>query len=149
MDNFQKVFIETINKIQGNGTFCIHNETNFTHPGLEIKGVGEIGLPLESETAKKIIAVSQKAPFGMGSKTMIDEAIRNTWEIDPHAFKLNNTDWGECIKKILVEVREGLGLEVSNIKASLYKLLLYEKNSFFKKSGAKPKHLTWPTRARC
>ena len=133
MNNYQKTFVETVNNIQGNGTFCIHNEMNFTHPGLEINGIGEIGLPLEVETAKKIITVSQKAPFGMGSKTIVDETIRNTWELDPRFFKLNNTDWEKFIEKTLAKVREGLGLENSNIKASLYKLLLYEKNSFFKK----------------
>jgi len=133
MNNFQKKFIAIVNNIQGNGTFCIHNEMNFTHPGLEINGIGEIGLPLEIETAKKIINVSKKAPFGMGSKTILDESVRNTWELDPHFFKLNNPDWEKSIGKILARVREGLGLENSNIKASLYKLLLYEKNSFFKK----------------
>jgi len=132
-DNFQQTFNEAVDNIQGNGTFCIYNEMGFTHPGLEINGIGEIGLPLEVETAKKIISVSKKAPFGMGSKTIVDELVRNTWELDAHFFQLNNVDWGKFIEKTLVTVREGLGLENSNIKASLYKLLLYEEKSFFKK----------------
>ena len=133
MNNFQKLFTEVVNSIQGNGTFCIHNEMNFIPPGLEIEGLGEIGLPLENGTAKKIIAISKKAPFGKGSKTILDESIRNTWELDPHSFKLNNSDWGKFIEKLLIKVGEGLGLENSNISSSLYKLLLYEKDSFFKK----------------
>lgn len=133
MDNFQNSIIAIIKNIEGNGTFSVHNEMNFTHPGLEIDGIGEIGFPVESETAKKIIAVSQKAPFGKGSKTIVDETIRNTWELDPIAFKLNNPDWENFIKKIVAEVRKELGLDDSSVKASLYKLLLYEKNSFFKK----------------
>lgn len=133
MDNFQKIFNETVDHIKGNGTFCIYDELDFIHPGLEINGVGKIGLPLEMETAKKIKSVCSKAPFGMGSKTIVDELVRNTWELDTHFFKLNNPIWEEFIKKTLGVVGEGLGLENSNIKASLYKLLLYEEKSFFKK----------------
>jgi len=59
MGNFEKIFSDVISKIQGNGTYCIHDELNFIPPGLNIDGIGDIGLPLEVETAKKIISLSQ------------------------------------------------------------------------------------------
>ena len=113
MGNFEKTFSDAICKIQGNGTYCMQDELNYIPPGLHIDGIGEIGLPLGIETAKKIIGVSQQSPFEKGRKTIVDETVKNTWELDPQSFKLENPDWKTIISKIPKLVQEGLGLEDS------------------------------------
>lgn len=40
-----------------------------------------IGLPLSKVDAQKIIDASHQAPFGRGTETLVDKAVRNTWEL--------------------------------------------------------------------
>jgi 2OG-Fe(II) oxygenase superfamily len=53
------------------------------------------------------------------------------WELDPDRFKLANAKWNELVASIADEVRTALGLEANKLTAHLYKLLVYEKGSFF------------------
>jgi predicted 2-oxoglutarate/Fe(II)-dependent dioxygenase YbiX len=67
----------------------------------------------------------------MKDKTIIDTAVRNTWQLEPNQFKINSTKWIFFLQKILTKVQLGLGMN-KKIKAHLYKLLLYETGSLFK-----------------
>jgi len=132
MSQFQESFSAIVSNFQGNGSFCVHDEINFIPPGLVIDEIGEIGFPLEVNSAQKIISVSQKAPFGLGSKTIVDESVRKTWELDPQFFKLNNPEWKNSIQSILEQTCEALDIDSKTATASLYKLLIYEEGGFFK-----------------
>jgi hypothetical protein len=41
------------------------------YPGLHIQDVGHVSLPVQAEQAQKIIEVAKKAPYGLGSQTLI------------------------------------------------------------------------------
>ncbi len=49
----------------------------------------------------------------------------------PARFNLTNPKWNELVSTITDETRVALGLEGSKLAARLYKLLVYEKGSFF------------------
>ncbi|KAI9689724.1 MAG: hypothetical protein M1822_009605 [Bathelium mastoideum] len=72
---------------QSHGTFAtfgiVQQDIN---PGLTIDKVGSIGLPLSEREARVIIDASRKAPFGKGSKTIVDESVRKTTEKIPGMF---------------------------------------------------------------
>lgn len=104
------------------------------NPGLSLSDHGTIGLPLSNHDAETIISRSKQSLFGKGTETIVDTAVRKSWELDPSQFSLRNPRWEQMTTKILGQVYEGLGLTcgLENVSAELYKLLLYEEGAFFK-----------------
>ncbi|KAL8837568.1 MAG: hypothetical protein Q9176_005624 [Flavoplaca citrina] len=91
------------------------------NPGLSIKGLGKVGLPLSNRDAKDLVKVRREAPFGKGDQKLVGPSVRKTWEIDPAQYAVSKT----------VEQLGVLGGEPS-VRADLHKLLLYEEGGFFK-----------------
>ncbi|RMZ87767.1 hypothetical protein DV736_g4993, partial [Chaetothyriales sp. CBS 134916] len=108
--------------------------TTAPNPGLFVKDVGEIGLPLSSRDAEQIIAHCRQSPFGKGSETIVDTSVRNSFELEPGQFELRNVAWKDCIVVLVKIVYAELGLACGhkNVNAELYKLLLYREGAFFK-----------------
>ena len=100
-------------------------------PGLEVEGLGTVGLPLSKAQARALIRRCRQAPYGKGTQTLVDTDVRRVWELDPAHFELTNPKWEALIESILEEVQQRLGIEERKLSAHLYKLLLYEKGSFF------------------
>jgi hypothetical protein len=98
---------------------------------LEIKDFGSVPLPVTADNAEQIIRKCQRAPYGLGSKTLVDTSVRNVWELAPRKFKIQSADWKKQLAAMVKDVGTQLGLEGQKIKAQLYKLLVYEKGSFF------------------
>ena len=72
------------------------------NPGLDVLGVGSIGLPLSPEAAKKIIQA------GKGSETPMDESARKACELNADQFFLRNSAWTRQIQKLLQAAVPGL-----------------------------------------
>ena len=100
-------------------------------PGLVVEGLGTVGLPLSKTQARALVRRCRQAPYGKGTQTLVDTHVRRVWEMDPAHFELTNPKWEALIQSILLEVQQRLGLEDRKLAAHLYKLLLYEKGSFF------------------
>ena len=100
-------------------------------PGLVVEGLGTVGLPLSKTQARALVRRCRQAPYGKGTQTLVDTHVRRVWEMDPAHFELANPKWEALIQSILLEVQQRLGLEYRKLAAHLYKLLLYEKGSFF------------------
>ncbi|KAL8691564.1 MAG: hypothetical protein Q9218_003243 [Villophora microphyllina] len=77
-------------------------------PGLNISGVGSIGLPLNEDTAKYIIRVCHQAPYGNGEDTKKNPRLRGP------VYHCH------CVPK------------EAAVGAELYKLLIYEEGAMFK-----------------
>ncbi|KAL8831437.1 MAG: hypothetical protein Q9170_005286 [Blastenia crenularia] len=103
-------------------------------PGLHIHNVGNISLPLRPEDATKILNTATQAPFGRGSKTIVDKSFRNTKQLDPDSFQIRNPAWTDFLEDIIRDLGVDLGYPDSptGITAELHKLLLYEKGAMFK-----------------
>jgi hypothetical protein len=99
-------------------------------PGLEVKGVGTIGTPVSVADAKRLIAGSAQAPYGRGLETVVDTKVRRVWQIEPSQFKLRNPEWEPHVAAIVDGVTDEFGIR-QGVHAHLYKLLVYEKGSFF------------------
>src|SRR6202041_265807 len=56
-----------------------------------------IGLPLSAEVAKKIQA-GHASPYRKGSETLVDESVRQSWELNADQFFLRNPAWTEQIQ---------------------------------------------------
>ena len=89
-------------------------------------------MPLSEEDAHSLILASHKAPFGKGTETVIDESVRKTWQIDAARVQCLNPRWQSCLDQTVKRVAGELGVADTNVRAELYKMLLYEKGALFK-----------------
>lgn len=94
-------------------------------PGLSIKNTGAVGLPLSHRDAQAIAEVCRKSPFGKKDKTVIDESVRKTWELDATEFECRNPKWTPYLDRLAQKAMQDLGVE-GDVMAQPYKLLLYE-----------------------
>jgi hypothetical protein len=120
-----------IKKINRPGSFCATGSDRAVNPGLEVAGLGPIGLPLTSPQAKKLKAQCRQAPYGKGEATLVDTAVRRVWQLDPGRFSLTNPEWPQFLRGAVATVQRELGLEAQTLESHLYSLLLYEPGSFF------------------
>jgi hypothetical protein len=88
---------------------------------------------LTKRAAFELSKASHQAPFGQGSKTLVDTSIRNTLELDATAIELRNGAWHTYMQTILRMAANELGVSNDSIQMELYKLLLYEEGAFFDK----------------
>lgn len=123
--------LEILNRVDRPGTFCTSGVLPPALPGLEVAGVGSIALPLESQQALALTKRAHQAPYGKGTKTLVDTNVRRVWEIDARQVVLANPQWDDVVKQAVQTAQRELGLEKQRLRAHLYKLLLYEKGSFF------------------
>ena len=123
--------VEALDAIDRPGDVAAAGDRELTMPGLEVEGLGAIGLPLPKAQARALIRRCRQAPYGKGTQTLVDTDVRRVWEMDPAQFELTNPKWKALIRSIIKEVKQRLGLEECKLSAHLYKLLLYEKGSFF------------------
>ncbi|PYH71790.1 2OG-Fe(II) oxygenase [Aspergillus vadensis CBS 113365] len=124
----------TLDTIQSSGSFLAGEASlGLALPGLDIPGVGNIRLPISADDAKAIIQCCDRSPYGKGSETLVDESVRKTWQLDPGQFSLQNPHWQQQIGILVNDAVTGLGLTAQSeeVKAELYKLLIYEEGAFF------------------
>lgn len=136
-------------KIKTRGSFATAVQySTLPLPGLDIKGIGLVGLPLDQHTAQSIINGCHKAPYGkgnvergisvrtqadgtIGSETIVNESVRKTWELNPDRFDFRNPKWEPTVQKMAQSAARELGIPgKASVNAELYKLLLYERAMF-------------------
>ena len=123
--------LENLKLIKGNGSFVTSQVAPFIFPGLAVQGLGEIAYPINSLQANALIQVAHKAPFGQGSQTIYDDAVRSAWEIDAEELHFNGQQWEKFLAKALAKIKPEMGIEDYEIEAHLYEMLIYEKGDFF------------------
>jgi len=131
MTDSDKNILDCLNNIKGNGSFVSSHKATFVFPGIEVEGVGELSYPINEWQAKALIQQAHKAPFGKGSQTVFDDTVRRAWEIDSSMLKFKGNQWPKFLNKALDMIKPDLGIEDYKISASFYKMLIYEKDSFF------------------
>ena len=112
------------------GDFFASGLIELLAPQLEVDGVGQIALPLLPTQAKQLVAAAERAPYGRGQQTLVDTAVRRTWQIGPNQVRIQGRGWARTLSAILTRVCDGLGV-AEPVQAEFYKLLLYDEGSFF------------------
>jgi predicted 2-oxoglutarate/Fe(II)-dependent dioxygenase YbiX len=130
MSSITTAFADALGTVLRPGTFCVAGSEQMFAPGLEVEGVGPIGLPLPEVQAEQLVAIAERAPYGRGTETVTDTAVRRTWQIGADRVRMRGKHWAETLKTIVTRVAEGLGV-ADPIDAELYKLLIYDEGSFF------------------
>ncbi len=110
--------------------FCATGSLAPVLPGLEVEGIGNVGVPVSEADARRIIQRASQAPFGRGEETIVDTNVRRVWQLEPGQFTLRNTAWDTFVDGIVAAVREEFGIQ-KKVEHELYKLLVYETGGFF------------------
>ena len=122
----KKQLSQCLKEINGNGSghFATAGTLpNAFNPGLNVHGLGIIGLPLSKREAVALSKACHQAPFGKGSETIIDA----------DQFELQNPAWQITLDQAVQQVASALGVAGGSMsmRAEPYKLLLYEEGAFF------------------
>ena len=112
------------------GDFYAAGSGTLALPSLHVNPVGRIALPLLQAQAEQLIATAERAPFGRGSDTLIDTAVRRTWQIGAERVQLQGEGWLRWLIQITARAATGLGV-TGGVAPELYKLLVYDTGSFF------------------
>lgn len=110
--------------------FCTAGSLTPVLPGLEVDGVGNVGVPICAADARRLIEQASQAPYGRGQETIVDTKVRRVWQLEPRQFGLRNAAWGAFVDGIVEAVRKEFGIH-KKVQHELYKLLIYEQGSFF------------------
>ncbi|KAH6963707.1 hypothetical protein DER45DRAFT_610045 [Fusarium avenaceum] len=131
--SFKQDLLKAIENIRSSGTFAFNAELKVLSRdlGISVDGVGAISLPLGESHARHIVSKARQAPYGKGSDTIVDTAVRNTWELDPSQFTITWSGWPSYLRKICNVVAQQMGISTT-VHADIYKMLLYEKGAMFK-----------------
>ena len=130
MDSLNDTLAAKLAAVQRPGDYFVSGTVEAYLPQLEVESVGRVALPLLPQQAQQLIAVATQAPYGRGSETLIDTAVRKTRQINADQVKLSGRHWPQTLQEILDRVVAGLSVS-KPVHAELYKLLVYEDGDFF------------------
>ena len=86
-------------------------------------------LPIQADAIKR---VGIQAPYGKGSETIVDRTVRDSIQVDGSKVRFLNPAWRTEIRRLVHKICEFLGINGENVRAELYKVLLYEAGGHFK-----------------
>ena len=100
-------------------SFTESKENNFSRTAISIQD---------------LIGLCSQAPFGRDEETVVDKTVRSCWQLDPEKITISNsTTWNKAFNELKAAASAVLapGLQPYKVQMRLYKLLVYEKGSFF------------------
>ena len=130
---------EAISQAARSANYCVSGRLPVADPGLEVQGLGPVRIPLKGTVAKQLAASCRVAPYGKGTRTLVDTKVRKTFELDPKKFTVCDA-WNAGIADVTRTAAERLGLPADRLEARLYKLLLYRSGGFFRSHRDSEKH---------
>lgn len=127
----QELLLKTFDGLGKSSKFCEAGSLPIVLPGLAVRGLGDVGVPVSEADARRLIESSEQAPYGRGEETILDTDVRRVWQIDAGSVTFANPKWNGFIQTIVERVASAFAIK-KKINCELYKLLVYEKGSFFK-----------------
>jgi len=124
---------DALYSIDCSGSFAASSKLKDAHLApIVVNDIGPVEFPLSESTALQLIEKARQAPFGMGSETIVDTSVRNTWELDNTQFQLAGEQWTSTIDIASKWAAKKLGVHGTTVTAELYKMLIYENGALFK-----------------
>lgn len=124
--------VEALKTLERPGDFQVSGKHESPMPLLSVQGVGQLSFPVPDSQARDLIAAAaERAPYGRGDQTLVDESVRKVWQIAPEKISLEGKGWASRFGELVNRVAEGLGLPPKEVRAEFYKLLIYDEGGFF------------------
>lgn len=130
MDSINDALAAVLQTVRTPGDFYAAGHCALYVPMIEVDGAGPIALPLLPAQAAQLIGVAERAPYGRGGETLVDMAVRRTWQIGADRVRIAGKHWTAMLDSVVERAAAGLGAGAGVI-AELYKLLVYDEGSFF------------------
>lgn len=129
-----KELVAAIDSVKQNTKFCTVGDVDVDlkkfGSAFAIDGLRDLPLSMRPKDVREIIAFADTAPYGKGTKTLIDQSVRNSLEIK--ASKLTFAKpWDAAVQAIVQQAATELGLPADRVQAKPYKLLIYQRGGFF------------------
>ena len=64
------------------GDYCVGGRLYTPMPRVIVDGAGELSFPIPDAQIGALIAAAERAPYGKGTETLVDTAVRDCWQID-------------------------------------------------------------------
>lgn len=122
---------ELLEGVERAGDFFASGGVEIPMPKVEVTGVGVLSFPVPPNQITELISQANRAPYGRGEKTILDESVRKVWQLPPEKVRIGGKSWAVSFENILKRVVAGLGCEGMSVSAELYKLLVYDTGGFF------------------
>jgi len=123
---------EALRPLHGSGAFATELTCGSDDLQLEVTGVGPIRFPISITMSRKLCLVAAKAHFGRRGETLLDERVRDTWEIRKSQIKIDARAWRRTLDRELASLRRLLGLPDGGKLVPVFdKLLVYAPGQFF------------------
>jgi hypothetical protein len=124
--------IEALAAIGTPGRFAVRRTSAPDDLRLEVKGVGNVPLPVSKTRAHKLRSVARPARYGLREQTLLDPQVRDTWEVPRSRVRIDRRRWNQTLLPQLEQIGSELGLPAGcRLKAELHSMLLYEPGQFF------------------
>ncbi|MDP9442748.1 MAG: hydantoinase B/oxoprolinase family protein [Actinomycetota bacterium] len=121
-----------LREVTAPGSFSAQRTARVDDLHLEVRGVGQVALPVADTQAKSLCRVGRPARYGRGELTLLDPRVRDTWEIPKSRVKLDKREWNKTLLPVLQSLRADLGLPSGcELKAELHSMLVYAPGQFF------------------
>lgn len=133
---FRQTLLKSIDDLQATGDVAIGGVLDSCPiPGICVDRK-PIAIPLSEEAAQDLASKSEKAPFGIHKKTLVDEEVRKTLQISADRISFENPRWAGFLNELVQRVVRELGLppagDGNGFRAEPYKHLLYGPGAMFK-----------------
>jgi hypothetical protein len=117
--------LASLRSVERPGDFCVSGMREIFMPTIDIEDAGRLASPLLPVQAERLVAIAETAPFGRGAETVVDPAVRRTWQIDSGKVRIGGRHWEKTLPELVSEAALGLGVN-EPIAADFYKLLVYD-----------------------
>jgi hypothetical protein len=118
--------------LRSEGSFSTRRTAPVDDLVIEVKGVGEVRLPVTVAQAKELRLIARPARYGQGDQTILDRRVRDTWEVPRSRVRIDQRRWNRTLQPMLDTIRDDLALPPSSrLTAKLHSMLVYEPGQFF------------------
>lgn len=127
-----KRFVALLGEVVAPGAFSARQTAPADDLHLEVRGLGQLLLPVPDAQARQLCRLGRPARYGRGEQTLRDPQVRDTWEIPKSRVKIDKRQWNKTLRPVLDCLRGDLGLPSGcELKAELHSMLVYARGQFF------------------
>src|SRR5947208_639746 len=101
--------LAVLDSLDESAHFCTSGSLAPVLPGLDVEGVGPVGIPVSPSAARQLIERASPAPYGRGEETIVDTDVRRVWQIEPKQFSIGNPEWDALVSGMVDHVKKEFG----------------------------------------
>jgi len=120
--------VDAIERVDVTGQFAVSG-VHEQAPVVRVDGMGPLPLPVIPVMLPLLQAVGGPAPYGRGTETLFDASVRRCTQMDAQRVHVPDS-FTNALNSIVEAATLGLGV-IGEVRATLYKLLVYGPGDFF------------------